>query len=55
MGQLAADSGQKKVGSGQWATAKTIDRRPCTGRSLEAVVIFLFCLEVLFTRDSRVL
>ncbi len=34
---------------------KTLDRRPCTGRSPEAVVIFLFGLEALFTRDSRVL
>ncbi len=35
--------------------SKTLDRRPCTGRSQEAVVIFLFCLEALLTRDSRVL
>jgi hypothetical protein len=34
---------------------KTLDRRPCTGRSQEAVVIFLFGLEALLTRDSRVL
>jgi hypothetical protein len=34
---------------------KTLDRRPCTGRSQGAVVIFLFGLEALFTRDSRVL
>jgi hypothetical protein len=36
-------------------SAKILDRRPCTGRSQEAVIIFLFCLEALFTRDSRVL
>ncbi len=30
-------------------------RRPCTGRSKDAVVIFLFGLEALFTRDSRAL
>jgi hypothetical protein len=35
--------------------AKTLDRRPCTGRSQEAVVTFLFGLEALLTRDSRVL
>ncbi len=35
--------------------AKTLDRRPCTGRSQEAVVIFLFGLEALLRRDSRVL
>ncbi len=35
--------------------SKTLDRRPCTGRSQEAVVIFLFGLEALLTRDSRVL
>ncbi len=35
--------------------SKTLDRRPCTGRGQEAVVIFLFGLEALFTRDSRVL
>ncbi len=34
---------------------KTLDRRPCTGKSQEAVVIFLFGLEALLTRDSRVL
>jgi hypothetical protein len=34
---------------------KTLDRRPCTGRSQETVVIFIFGLEALFTRDSRVL
>jgi hypothetical protein len=34
---------------------KTLDRRPCTGRSQEAAVIFLFGLEALLTRDSRVL
>jgi hypothetical protein len=36
-------------------SAKTLDRRPCTGRRQEAVVIFLFGLEALLTRDSRVL
>jgi hypothetical protein len=35
--------------------SKTLDRRLCTGRSQEAVIIFLFGLEALFTRDSRVL
>ncbi len=35
--------------------AKTLDRRPCTRRSQEAVVIFLFGLKALLTRDSRVL
>ncbi len=35
--------------------AKTLDRRLCTDRSGEAVVIFLFGLEALLTRDSRVL
>ncbi len=34
---------------------KTLDRRLCTDRSVEAVVIFLFGLEALLTRDSRVL
>ncbi len=34
---------------------KTLDRRPCTGRIQYAVVIFLFGLEALLTRDSRVL
>jgi hypothetical protein len=34
---------------------KTLDRRLCTGRSEEAVVIFLFGLEALLPRDSRVL
>ncbi len=38
-----------------WYGAKTLDRRLCTGRSGEAVVIFLFGLEALLTRDSRVL
>ncbi len=35
--------------------AKSLDRRPCTGRSQEAVVIFIFGLEALLTRESRVL
>ncbi len=39
----------------RWLTPKTLDRRPCTGRSQEAVVIFLFGLEALLTRVSRVL
>ncbi len=34
---------------------KTLDRRLCTGRSQEAVLIFLFSLEALFPRNSRVL
>jgi hypothetical protein len=34
---------------------KALDRRLCTGRSQEAVVIFLFGLEALLTRDSKVL
>ncbi len=34
---------------------KTLDRRPCTGRSREAVVIFLFGLEVILIRHFRVL
>ncbi len=37
------------------ALSKTLDRRLCTGRSGEAVVIFLFGLEALLTIDSRVL
>ncbi len=36
------------------ARPKTLDRRLCTDRSGEAVVIFLFGLEALLTRDSRV-
>jgi hypothetical protein len=35
--------------------SKTLDRRLCTDRSGEAVVIFLFGLKALLTRDSRVL
>jgi hypothetical protein len=50
-------NGMKKsnndAGTGQ--ATKTLDRRLCTGRSGEAVVIFLFGLEALLTRDSRVL
>jgi hypothetical protein len=43
---------QRTVGGSE---ANTLNRRPFTGRSLEAVVIFLFGLDSLFTSDSRVL
>ncbi len=35
--------------------SKPLHKRPCTGRSREAVVNFLFALEALLTRGSRVL
>ncbi len=46
----------KAASAGVWLSApKTLDRRLCTGRSGKAVVIFLFGLGALLTRDSRVL
>ncbi len=44
----------KQAGNQGHRQPKTLDRRLCTGRSWEAVVIFLFGLEAHFTRDSRV-
>jgi hypothetical protein len=52
MGSFEAKKTKSKISRLGTFKPKTLDRRLCTGRSGEAVVIYLFGLEALLTRES---